>query len=182
MLRKLLNFAGFQAGWFTTVFGVAAGSTWVGPLAVGTLLGLHLTWLVDDRRREARLIVAAALLGLCLDSALSWLGVLRLWDTALLSGVAPLWLIGLWALLAASLRTSFEWLNGRYLLAAGFGAIGGPLSYYAGYRLGAIGLGDTPAFSLAVLALVWALVMPVLIFLARREHVWRMRPLPYTRA
>ncbi len=61
-------------------------------------------------------------------------------------------------------------MNGRPVLAAIFGAIGGPLSYMAGERLGAIALGDPRWRSLLVLSISWAVAMPLLMALSQ----WRM--------
>jgi tetrahydromethanopterin S-methyltransferase subunit D len=67
------------------------------------------------------------------------------------------------------LTSSLRWLQGRWLLGSLFGAVGGSLSYVAGARLGAL---DLPASaSLWVIALLWALALPLLSALARR---WEM--------
>ena len=58
------------------------------------------------------------------------------------------------------------WLAGRPLLAAALGAGGGPPAFYAGFRLGAVEFHPTPGLSLAVLALVWALLLPLLMYLS----------------
>jgi hypothetical protein len=47
------------------------------------------------------------------------------------------------------------------------GAVFGPLSYLAGQRLGAIELLDARV-SMMALAVIWALVMPMLIYAANR--------------
>jgi hypothetical protein len=60
-----------------------------------------------------------------------------------------------------------RWMSGRYLLAALFGAIGGPLSYLAGARLGAMSFIDTGA-AVTALAVGWGLAMPLLMWLAAR--------------
>ena len=52
-------------------------------------------------------------------------------------------------------------------LAALFGAIGGPLSYLAGARLGAMSFIDSGA-AVTALAIGWGLAMPLLMWLAAR--------------
>ena len=47
------------------------------------------------------------------------------------------------------------------------GAVGGPLSYLAGQKLGAISFND-PFSALVALAIAWGLAMPLLVFLADR--------------
>jgi hypothetical protein len=60
-----------------------------------------------------------------------------------------------------------RWLHARLSWAALLGAIGGPLSYTAAARLGAIGL-QKPARALVALAIGWAAITPLLLMLARR--------------
>lgn len=48
-----------------------------------------------------------------------------------------------------------------------FGAIGGPFAYYAGHQLGAVEMAD-PVAALTVLAIGWAILMPVLSRLAQQ--------------
>jgi hypothetical protein len=71
-----------------------------------------------------------------------------------------------------TLRGSLSWLVGRYALAAVLGAVAGPLSYLDGAKLGAVTLHPSRAFSIAALAVGWAVVMPLLVWLAhgRRRH------------
>ena len=84
---------------------------------------------------------------------------------------SPPWLIALWLNLAAALNFSLAWLKGRHLLAAAFGAVGGPLAYYGGAKLG--GVVTMPGgWDLLALAAGWAAMTPLLAWLAayyRRE-------------
>jgi uncharacterized membrane protein (UPF0136 family) len=60
-----------------------------------------------------------------------------------------------------------SWLKGKPLLASVLGAIFGPLSYMAGERLGAMEFVNYQSAIIA-LALIWALVMPLLVTVAIR--------------
>ena len=70
-------------------------------------------------------------------------------------------------LFATTLNVSLKWMKRRYLLAAVFGGLGGPLAYYAGHRLGAVGFSDIQTALLAV-GIGWAFIMPLLMLLAER--------------
>lgn len=112
-------------------------------------------------------MAGAVLLGLVADSVLLATGWIAYPNGDWLPGLAPYWIVCLWALFATTLNVSMRWLSGRYLLAAVFGAIGGPLSYLAGARLGAMSFVDAvPA--LIALAIGWACAMPFLVWLAAR--------------
>jgi hypothetical protein len=60
-----------------------------------------------------------------------------------------------------------RWFKQHLLLAAVFGAIGGPLAFLAGERLGGVEFTSYPA-PLTLLAVGWGLLMPLMMLLARR--------------
>jgi hypothetical protein len=70
-------------------------------------------------------------------------------------------------LFATTLNVSLRWLKGRWVLAALLGGSAGPLSFYAGHRLGGVAFAD-PVYSLTVLGLGWAVLMPLLLWLGGR--------------
>jgi len=164
--RKLLNIILFQAAWFTAVLGAAAGNDWYGPLAVALVLSVHFA-LADDRRGELMLMLAAGIIGFFFDTALSAAGIVTPRGHILPHPLSQPWMISLWPNFAATLNVSLEWLKGRYLLAAIFGAVGGAGSYYGGARLGAtLALPDAPG--IIFLALAWGIMAPFLVWLATR--------------
>jgi hypothetical protein len=56
--------------------------------------------------------------------------------------LAPVWIIAMWAGFATLLHVALRWLLPHRWLAALLGAVGGPLAYYAGMRLGAVNFPD----------------------------------------
>jgi hypothetical protein len=74
----------------------------------------------------------------------------------------------MWADFGLTLNSSLAWLQRRWLVAAVFGAIGGPLAYLAGVRIGAVSFSAPPAIVYAALALVWGVVTPALLGIAER--------------
>jgi hypothetical protein len=83
------------------------------------------------------------------------------------SGIAPYWILAMWALFSTTLNLSMGWLKSSRLLASFMGAVFGPLSYLAGRRLGAIELVNFSS-SMIALAVIWAVVMPILMYAASR--------------
>ena len=157
MTHPLANFVLFQLGWIVTV---------LGPLYALIWLGLHLRALSGDRAIELGLITTAFAFGVLADSALVLLGLIDFPQQARLGFPTTLWMAGLWAMFAATLRHAMGWLTGRYLLAALFGFAGGPLAYWAGVRLEAL-LVHTPVAWPAI-ALEWGLAMPLLLWITGR--------------
>ncbi len=161
-----LNFIGCQVAWSACVLGGANGRPLAGALVAAAVIGLHLV-LARRATPEALLIVAASLIGLVWDSALIAIGLFTYPSGVLVPGLAPYWMIALWAVFATSLNLSMGFLKGRLWLAALVGGIGGPVSYLAGGRLGGLEMSD-PVLALGAQAIGWAVLLPVLTHLAAR--------------
>ena len=80
--------------------------------------------------------------------------------------VLPLWLALLWLLFASTLNYSLNWTKRPWWLGSLLGAVAGPLSYWGGATLAGVGLPLGVWPSLVVLALIWALLMPALHWIA----------------
>lgn len=158
MLKKVFNAALFQLGWFTCVLG--GNSAWL--LVALAILLVHLR-LVGHRHSEGRLLMTVFALGCVLDSALIKFGV---FDFGEVGRVIPLWLALLWALLGTTLNHCLAWTARPWWLASLLGAIGGPLSYVAGAHLTNVQLPLGLWPSVAILGVIWAVVFPLLHWLA----------------
>lgn len=165
-MAAALNIVLFQAGWFACVLGAAHGRPLAGAAAA---LAIASGWILRAPRpgRELALVLAASLAGLALDSLLAQSGWVAFESALPAAGLAPVWMLALWALFAVTLNVSLRWLRHRLLLAGALGALGGPAAYYAGGKLGALSFADAPA-ALVLIALGWAFATPALLALARR--------------
>jgi hypothetical protein len=163
----LANLLAFQLGWFACVLGAARGRPWAGTCVALLLVGAHL-WRTPRRAAEWRLIATAALLGAVGDTLLARSGWLRYAAGALLPATAPLWIIALWMLFATTLRHSLAWLQRRPLVSAACGALGGPLAYFGGARLGALVV-ERPMPAYGALAAGWAGATVLLVHMAARH-------------
>ena len=132
------------------------------PWPLLLLLALHL-WFTPSRRADLALLPLAAA-GFGLDLLLWQLGVLGF-------NAWPLWLLGLWVGFVWTLPHGLGWLA-RWHPAqqALLGAVSGPFAYLVGARLGGVTLPLGPWLSGALLALIWALLLPLLMGLIRRWH------------
>ena len=164
MRDKLLNFVGFQIGWFACVLGGANGMPWLGPLVALPVLAWHLLHAAAPAE-ALKLLILAAIVGSLFDQTLLSFGWIQYPAAGWPAWLLPLWMTTLWALFASTLNVSLRWLHGRTVLAIVFGLTGGPLAYLGGQALGALVLVEaTPA--LLALAVGWALMMLVLLRLA----------------
>jgi hypothetical protein len=169
-----INVAAFQVGWFACVWGAAHGLAWAGT---ATVIAVVLWHLLQAHRpgEEAALLLVVGLIGAVWDSASSSLGWTSFPSQTTAAGTAPYWMIALWPLFATTFNVSLRWLKPHLRLAALLGAVGGPISYYAGARLGALEFADL-ARGLLTEAVGWAVLMPLLLVLARRLDGMAQRP------
>jgi hypothetical protein len=86
--------------------------------------------------------------------------------------LAPIWLLAVWWIFAASIPHFFSWLRDRPLLAAALGAGCAPLSYFAGVKLGAISLPQGEWIFGFVVAAEWGLGLPLMIDLGERMEIF----------
>jgi hypothetical protein len=166
MNRTAVNLVAFQVGWFSCVLGAAFGYPYVGAIVVAIVISLHL-YLAHQSSQEMLVIGVAALAGIVFDSALVQSGWVEYQNGMLIAGSAPYWIVAMWMSFATTLNMSLRWLHGRIIAAVLFGAVGGPLSYLAGARLGALEIIEYgPA--IVALCLGWALATPLLVAVAKR--------------
>lgn len=158
-VRAVISFAGLQVSWFACVLGAAHGYPWIGPVVVVALLAIHVGK-QPARVRELFVLGISAVVGFLVDTAFLRFGVVRIPSVML----SPPWLVALWPnFMATTARNGLlRSLPGRPLLAGLLGAVGGPLAYDSGARLGAIELGDHRVGALAIVGVVWGVLVPAL--------------------
>lgn len=166
--RVVANFVAFQIGWFVCVLGAAHHLPWVGTGLAVVIVATHIC-LATRPLEELKLIASAILIGLVWDSTLITVGWLDFNSGFLIQGMAPHWIVGLWALFAMTLNVSLAWLKTRLVAAVVLGAIAGPLAYWGGVRLGAVDFVQ-PLHVVIALSLGWAFFIPLLARLARHYN------------
>ena len=165
-MNVLMNAALYQAGWLACTLGAAHGVAWAGPFAATAIIGWHLSR-ARFPSEEVMLVAAAAATGLVFETALLATGWVAYPGTASLPGLAPPWMVALWALFATTFNVSLRMLRARPAVASLLGAVGAPAAYYAGAGMGALTL-VAPGPALAAVALGWAIATPMLLRVARR--------------
>jgi hypothetical protein len=166
--QNITNFVLFQLGWFACVLGGAQGWALWGALFSLLIVMRHLQC-AQDMRKETYLLLLAGGIALIWESGLVHTGMLIYPDPVIELGgiaIAPYWILTLWLVFATTFNVSMRWLKRRLWLAAPFGAIGGPLAFLAGEKLGAVVISD-PNTTLLVLAIGWAIWSPLLAWASR---------------
>lgn len=174
IILALFNFLAFEAAWFCAVSGGAAGRGWLLSLPVVAVVAIHLALNRARLRSELGLILAVTLFGLLLETGFMGAGLIRYAGTAEGQMLPPIWIVALWFGFGTLPNASLAWLKGRWGLQALLGAVAGPLTYWAGVKLGAATLpGDGGLFAIG---LAWALALPA-IFLLAEAFSGRAQPL-----
>jgi hypothetical protein len=161
-MNPLVNIAINQAIWFLCVLWGNAGALFALPLlALNILLSRH-------RKADLQMIGLLLFGGVLIDGTLQAIGFFSFTSAGF---PIPFWLAVVWAALAALPHHSLAWMKKRMLLSILFGAIGGPLAYWAGVRLGAATFHWPLPSSLILLALVWAILWAGVMAIAARQSV-----------
>lgn len=168
MLVKLFNYFSYYVGWLACVYSAAHGISWAGVGVVAVLVLVHFV-LTHTLREEITMIVVIGILGTLVDSFQAASGLLTYEGRyATVPWLGPIWITAIWVLFASTINWSFEWLKGRTRLTVALGAIGGPLSYVAGERIGAVHFQHNFITTMLVLAVIWSLVVPLFFGIAHR--------------
>ena len=165
-MNLLINVAAFKLGWLSSVFGGAQQLPWLGPVVVFIAVALHLSR-AERPRSELMLIASCGLIGAVFDSVLVAAGWVTFPSGMFSDVMAPYWIVTMWMLFGTTINMSMRWMRGRPFLASAFGLVGGPLAYVAGHKIGGIQFVDQAA-AIAMLAVGWAVIMPLLMQLGER--------------
>jgi hypothetical protein len=160
---KVINFILFQTAWLVTLFSAAYGKPYIGIIFTALWMTYHLFIACKQPKNEMMLLVIVAVLGWLLELSLVMSQLVSYPEQTMIGLLVPLWMVALWVNLTATINFSLSWMNGRYFLAALFAAIAGPLSYFAGERIGAIILHGYA--SLIAICLMWFFAMPFIFWL-----------------
>jgi hypothetical protein len=171
---RLFNFLAYQLAWLACVLGAAHGWAWAGAAFALTVAAAHVA--LHRRAGDLKLIALAAAIGFLVDTALARSNHVE-FASAGVSGWAPYWMVCLWIAFATTLNHSLQWIAQRPLVAAFAGAVGGPLAYLAGAKLGALQIAE-PLAALTLTAMLWAVAMAILSIATRMQSAGATQRLP----
>lgn len=155
---SLVNYVLYHAGWIACILGAAAHQPIAGLAAAVALTAAHL-WLSTDRRAELRLVAVTLAIGIVVEAGLSARGIYRFTSGSVVHWMSPPWLLAMWAQFATTFRFSLRSIMASPARAALFGALGGPIAFAAGERLGAVTLDQPVLPVLITLGLVWGVAL-----------------------
>jgi len=176
MIGKIVSFIFFQIAWFAAVIGGAHNLDFVSACPALALFAFHIA--TNHRRwfSSCATIFAIALLGIVIEFLLLKSGAITYRGSTASASFPPLWILALWLAFATLPDGALSWLSGRTGLQIIFGAIGGPLSYVAGEKLGAAELHASFTYAMVIFAIAWAIATP-LCFLCVKAFSKNVEPL-----
>lgn len=166
MRASVFNVIGFQIGWFACVLGAAHGLPWLGIFVAVPIIVWHL-FNASDVRLELKLILIATMLGSLFDQALLSANLVQFPQSNWPAQILPVWMMTLWLLFCTTLNVSLRWMRSQVAVAVLFGALGGPLAYLGGAKLGAMQLHNVPQLMI-ILPIGWGIMMLVMLWLSAR--------------
>ncbi len=166
MKSAVINLLSFKLGWAAVILAAAASMPALGLIAIAAVVALHLAR-TPDARPETIMLIAAAAIGLVWESVLVATGLLSYETGLLVPGMAPYWIVAMWVLFATTLNVGMRWMRKSAVIAALAGGLGGPMAFAAGERMGAVTFAD-PVVSLVAVGFGWALLLPMLVNVAKR--------------
>ena len=164
--RQLANFVVFEAAWFACILGVAHGQPLWGTAAVVAAIAWHVAISVRPAT-ELALVAILCVIGLVAESLVVAQGHVAYPAGQPVAWLAPYWMVALWGEFGIALNVTLRWLKRKPLLAFALGAVFGPLSFLGGVRLGGARFVDEAA-ALVTLACMWAVLMPLVMWISDR--------------
>ena len=165
-MQLVVNIVIYQVCWLACIISAAALEPMIGVGLVAIAAAYHL-YSARAALPELKLLIIAAVVGALWDSLPVAMGWLVYPSGMLIEGAAPYWIVAIWIVFATTFNVSLRWFKQHLLFASLLGAIGGPLAFLAGERLGGVEFIDYP-MALGALAIGWGALMPILLLIADR--------------
>lgn len=155
----LLNSLIFYVAWGYTVHQAANGDPYTGMFLIVTIVAIYLA-ITPKRVKEFQFFALLTLLGTGIDSVWASSKLVLYESGYSCPSLAPLWISALWLLFAYAVSTSLYWMYRFMPLSVISGMIGGPLTYYASFKLGAGTAIEPLPIVMIILSVAWGLIFP----------------------
>ena len=163
---KKYDLIGFKICWILCAFSTKWQQPYLGPIVTFFFILIHLI-IVKFNVRDIKIISLAILIGLIIDSLFFQLNLID-YQGGILANfkIAPLWILSMWGGFVVTLLYTLNSIKNHYIISGLIGAIGGPLSYNAGVKIGSIIINGSLAY--IILAIIWGLIVPFLFYLINK--------------
>lgn len=164
-MKKILDLILFNIGWIIIITSAANGSLWPTGIVLVVISVNHFLWNKFLFWREIKFLMMTTLVGSSVDLINPILGFVS-FNTiqGSLFFDYPLWMMALWFCFGTLFSHSLQWFKEKYALCFLLGAVGGPLSFFAGRQLGALEFQVDPIYPLFVNSLEWGIIFPLFVW------------------
>ncbi len=157
---------GYQVTWLCCVFGEIIFESSVLGLISGTTFILSVFLLSKNKKKLTFIVFSISFIGYLFDSILVNLNIYS-FNTSLYLGLLPIWMIVLWPSFAVLFDEIFVFLSKYKFIAIVLSGSLGPLTYYTGYPLGLINIGNLTIFFILMIIFWMSLMFFYLNFLLK---------------
>lgn len=171
MAFLIFNFLGLQVTWAACAYGATQATPSLG-VTVGIVYILAHMIFTSTRKQDLTLMFGLSTIGIFLDHANTYFGILSFPNSNVDFTLIPLWLMVLWLVFSLMIPHSLNWLRNNIWLAFFLGGLGGSSSYWLGHKLGALNLSEPLTLSIIVYFIQWAILLPIaytLLMIIRRN-------------
>ena len=152
---NIFSLIGFKVTWLGCVMGEIYISSYFG-LIVGIIYLFIFFYFEKNKKSAFNIILIFSIAGYSFDSFLSYSDLYKI-NSDINFLFLPIWFLVLWPSFSSLLVNLFSFLKNNLIISILFGAIFGPLSYYAGIALGLVTIINYESFIL--MSLFWGLLM-----------------------
>lgn len=154
-IKNIFILLGFKLTWLSCVLGEIYFNSWFGFI-IGIFFLISFFYFDNFKFKSLKIILLFSICGYFFDSMLSFFNFYKIeGQTNFL--YLPIWFLVLWPSFCTLLINVLSILKKPILLSAFFGAIIGPISYYAGITLGLAYVENNIIFF--IISLFWFLMM-----------------------
>ena len=160
-LKILFNYFGFTIVWFCCAFSAKSENFLLAIIPTTIYLVFHLQFISKKKMVELKLIFLSLLLGIIVDSTLSWFGIVQYsgsWEN--IRHLSPIWILCMWVGFASQIFQSLKFLRGSFLL-IGFYGILAPLAYIGGEKIQAVQVSSS-SVEIVIMSTLWATSLVIL--------------------
>jgi hypothetical protein len=171
-MKIFINIILFYVCWFSCILGAAKQDYVSGPVVTLCCFFIHLILHRNHWTRELKLGILVMLVGSLFDSLLPRFSLVTFsTPEPTLLPFYPAWMSMLWLGFSSTLTVSLKWLQQKLPIALLFGLLGGPITFIAAEKLGAVHISEVHGYFFALLSIgfVWGLTLPIVVTLSRSQ-------------
>ena len=154
--------------WWACFWGASIEKYYIGPLLAMMYFIFHF-YIIKDKEKEFKYMLFCIFFGFLFESLFYYTGFMTYKGILPQKySIVPIWVIILWSGYSLTVFHSFKWILGRYKIALIISCLFAPLIYLSANRVGSISFTISISNMYLILAFMWSLCFPLLIYIATK--------------